>query len=117
MVEKLLEENNFLKDKISKLSEKINKKIIFYKEKKSLKLDSGICSVIVLSNKDIAIGKRNGELIIYNSNNLEEITKTKAHKDGNTSIYSLLELSDKTIITCGGNLTMKNFYYNIYIFR
>ena len=38
----------------------------------------------------------------------------QAHSQGNTSIYSLLELSDNTIITFGENLTMKHykFYLN-----
>ena len=81
--------------------------------KKSLNLNSGICSVIVLSNNDIAVGKRNGELMIFNSDELKEITKVQAHSGGNTSIYSLLELKDKSIITCGGNKTMKNYIYNI----
>ena len=89
------------------------KKIINYNLIMSRQLDSGICSVIILSNKDIAVGKRNGELIIFNQRDLQEITKIQAHSDGNTSIYSLLELRDKSIITCGGNKTMKNYIYNI----
>lgn len=84
-----------------------------YKEIKSLKINSGICSVIILKNGNIAIGTRNGELIIYNPINLEQIIKVKAHFQGNTSIYSLLELSDNTILTCGGNLTMKHYKWNI----
>jgi len=91
----------------------LSSKIKEYNLKKSLNLNSGICSVIVLSNNDIAIGKRNGELMIYNSEDLKEIAKVQAHSDGNTSIYSLLELKDKSIITCGGNKTMKNYIYNI----
>ena len=74
-------------------------KIGNYQLKKSLQLNSGICSVIVLSNNDIACGKRNGELVIYDPINLKEISKVKAHSNGNTSIYSLLELSDKSILT------------------
>ena len=35
------------------------------------------------------------------------------HSQGNTSIYSLLELSDKTILTYGGNLTMKHYKFII----
>jgi len=88
-------------------------KIKEYNLKKSLNLNSGICSVIVLCNNDIAVGKRNGELMIFNSDDLKEITKVQAHSGGNTSIYSLLELKDKSIITCGGNKTMKNYIYNI----
>ena len=72
-------------------------------------MNDGICSIIILSNNDIAIGKRNGELIIFDSMDFKEITKVQAHSGGNTSIYSLLELRDKSIITCGGNKTMKNF--------
>ena len=91
----------------------LSSKIKEYNLKKSLNLNSGICSVIVLSNNDIAVGKRNGELMIFNSDDLKEITKVQAHSGGNTSIYSLLELKDKSIITCGGNKTMKNYIYNI----
>ena len=100
-IEKLIEEN------------KINQKIVTYKEIKSLKINSGICSVILLKNGNIAIGTRNGELIIYNPINLKQICKEKGHSQGNTSIYSLLELSDNTILTCGGNLTMKHYKWNI----
>ena len=88
------------------------KKIVNYNLIRSLQLNSGICSVIILSNKDIAVGKRNGELMILDPIDLKEITKIQAHS-GNTSIYSLLELKDKSIITCGGNKTMKNYIYNI----
>ena len=112
-IEKLIEENKILKERIIKLENKINQKIVTYKEIKSLKINSGICSVILLKNGNIAIGTRNGELIIYNPINLEEIIKVKAHSQGNTSIYSLLELSDNTILTCGGNLTMKHYKWNI----
>ena len=87
-------------------------KIQNYKLEKSIKMNSGICSLIILSNHDIAIGKRDGELVIFDSKNLKEIVKVRAHSEGNTSIYSLLELSDKTIITCGGCKTMKNYIYN-----
>ena len=85
----------------------LSSKIKEYNLKKNLNLNSGICSVIVLLNNDIAIGKRNGELMIYNSEDLKEIAKVQAHSGGNTSIYSLVELKDKSIITCGGNKTMK----------
>ena len=111
-IEKLIEENKRLKERIIKLENKINQKIFSYKELKSLKINAGICSVIILKNGNIAIGTRNGELIIYSPKNLEEICKVKAHSQGNTSIYSLLELSDNTIITCGGNLTMKHYTFN-----
>jgi hypothetical protein len=60
-----------------------------------------------------AIGTRNGELIIYNPINLKQICKEMGHSQGNTSIYSLLELSDKTILTYGGNLTMKHYKFII----
>ena len=88
------------------------KKIKDYNLTKSLSLNSGICSIIILSNNDIAVGKRNGELVILDSIELKEITKIQAHVGGNTSIYSLLELEDKSIMTCGGHKTMKNYIYN-----
>ena len=88
-------------------------KIQNYTLKKTINLNDGICSIIILSNNDIAIGKRNDELIIFDSMDFKEITKVQAHSGGNTSIYSLLELRDKSIITCGGNKTMKNFKYII----
>ena len=87
-------------------------KIKDYNLIKSIKLNCGICSIIVLSNNDFAVGKRNGELIIFDSKEFKEITKVQAHSGGNTSIYSLLELKDKSIITCGGNKTMKNYKYS-----
>ena len=102
--------NNFIK-KIKTFG-KCPIKIKDYKLKKELNLNTGgICSLIILSNKDIAIGTRSGELIIFNLIDLKEIVRVKAHSNGNTSIYSMLELSDTTIITCGGNKTMKNYKY------
>ena len=91
-LEKNIEEINNINEKIQKSKNNINKKLYFYPENekeinfiesiktfgklflpkkikdynliKSVKLNSGICSVIILSNNDIAVGKRNGELTI-----------------------------------------------------
>ena len=109
-IENEYEINNIIR--IIKTFGKLPIKIKNYKMYKSLNVNSGICSIIILSNHDIAIGKRNGELVIFDSKNLKEIVKVQAHSGGNTSIYSLLELSDKTIITCGGCKTMKNYIYD-----
>ena len=54
-------------------------KIKDYKLKKSINLNSGICSIIILDNQDIAVGKRNGELVIFDSTDLKEIVKVQAH--------------------------------------
>ena len=140
-LEKNIEEINNINEKIQNCNNNVGKKLYFYPENekeinfieniknfgklfvpkkikdynltKNVKLNSGICSVIILSNNDIVVGKRNGELTILEPNEFKEITKIQAHSGGNTSIYSLLELKDKTIMTCGGNKTMKNFVYNI----
>ena len=140
-IENNINDINIMNEKVKKCKDAIKIKFYFYPEKeediyflekiktfgkiclptkikeynliKKLELNSGICSVIILSNKDIAIGKRNGELIIFDPIEFKEIVKVQAHSGGNTSIYSLLELKDKSIITCGGNKTMKNYIYNI----
>ena len=139
-IENIIKDFNMINEKVNKYKNISNTKYIFYPQKneeinllekiktfgklllptkiinynliKSIKLNSGICSIIVLSNNNIAVGKRNGELSIFDSINFNELTKIQAHSGGNTSIYSLLELKDKSIITCGGNLTMKNIIYN-----
>ena len=141
-IENNIKDINSINEKIKNCKNNYNKKLYFYPNKeehiinylekiknfgkiclpskikdynliKSIKLNSGICSIIVLSNNDIAVGKRNGELMIFDSTEFKEITKVQAHSGGNTSIYSLLELKDKSIMTCGGNKTMKNYIYNI----
>ena len=141
-IENNIKEINIINEKIKNCKNNYNKKLYFYPNKeehiikyiekiknfgkiclpskikdynltKSIKLNSGIRSIIVLSNNDIALGKRNGELMIFDSKEFKEIAKVQAHSGGNTSIYSLLELKDKTIMTCGGNKTMKNYNYNV----
>ncbi len=49
-IEKLIEENKILKERIIKHKNKINQKIVRYKEIKSLNINTGICSVVLLKN-------------------------------------------------------------------
>ena len=49
-IEKLTEENKILKERIIKHNNKINQKIVRYKEIKSLNIKTGICSVVLLKN-------------------------------------------------------------------
>lgn len=49
-IEKLIEENKILKERIIKHKNKINQKIVRYKEIKSLNIKTGICSVVLLKN-------------------------------------------------------------------